>query len=190
MGKVQELYLSPEPTRKNAHFPMRIVHSSTQKNQRFFQSREHKLPLNLQAASQPHHLEMLYVAASCQGSQFTASRSALFHSCLESWTMFLSHVSTYHYHFCAFSPALALNKRPPRPSTKSWKSLFRYVMWGCRIQLPASHISLQGRSLEVSTGSSPYLPLLELCWTNPNPPLTSSWCFWGERPLFTPYPAT
>ena len=58
MGKVQKLYLSPEPTRKNVHFPLRIVHSSTQKNQRFFQSTEHKLPLNLQAASQPHHLEL------------------------------------------------------------------------------------------------------------------------------------
>ena len=42
---------------------------------------------NLQAVSQSHHLQMLCVASSCQGSQFTSSCSALFHSCLEGMTM-------------------------------------------------------------------------------------------------------
>ena len=56
---------------------------------------------NLQAVRQSHHLQMLCVASSCQGSQFTSSCSALFHSSVESMTMLLSHGNSYQSHFCA-----------------------------------------------------------------------------------------
>lgn len=79
--------------------PWRIVYSSTHKNESVFRSQQQKLPLHLQAASQPRHLEMLRVAASCQESQLTAPRSALL--CLEIWTTFFRHLTSYYDHFCA-----------------------------------------------------------------------------------------
>lgn len=141
--------------------PWRMVYVSTHKNESVFQSREQKLPLHLEAASQPRHLELLCVATSCQESQPRASRYALL--CLEIWTTFLKHLASYYYHFCAWSPVLVLNERPPGPGPKGQKSSFRIRCVrgsSCQFHTPQGR---RGPCSEYWLCSQ--LPLLELCGT-------------------------
>ena len=125
MGKVQKLYQYPEgaffsqekkmpifpcdlsipQSERSKIFPACTVYSSVRKI-KDFSSLENRNCLKSEtetesAGCQPISSSLGAVASSCQGSQFTSSCSALFHSCLESMTMLLSHGNSYQSHFYA-----------------------------------------------------------------------------------------
>lgn len=89
-------------------------------------------------ASQPRHLEMLFVADSCQESQLTASHSALL--CLEIWTMFFRHLTSYYYQFGAWSTVLTLKRKTTQTQYQGSEELIQ-----CQVCEPRSscqfHIS-------------------------------------------------
>ena len=153
-------------------------------NYLFFNSEKSKCApaSGTQTAGLPHHPETFRVSASRPGSQLTASHSALFRVCLEIWTVFLSHLSSYYLALLCNKPSSCTKPKATQAQPQGSAMLVQGQVWegqksSCQPYPP--HCSAGAwRTLVLPLPPNPG-PLV----TDLKPPLASSWGCWGWKPL-------